>query len=490
MRFTYTITPRTRISAGSGGDVHQTRSIHRHLPGTVVRGALGAAWWTHPSHRFPGPDGQAAFDAFFGGSLEVHDALPVADGVHADREVGLLPLSLIRQKYAGDPDKVLRTVDGWHDLAAGALAQCPACDAPLPRLAGWDKPLDACGQCGTVFDSARGGWSIPRDWLTASTRTALTQGIAATSMLFTRLAVPRTIRYQGNLVVRDDAPQAVLDWLTASFDISVGGQLSTYGRVRWSVIPRDDPPLPTGDTVVLHTLAPTILVDGWGAPNLDLAGALRAIPNAGDVVRTWTRATQVSGWHGVAGVPKPLEWALETGSTAVLRGWSRPALTKLAEGLGLRRLEGYGAVELVEVADLVTFGRPLPPAVSREALPAREEAPTRPAESVSTPPAATTAPEPVPAPAPAAPQTDDPLAILRDALKERATLNGLLDAARRASRLRATKQPPPVFGMLATRVLDEPWCRALGPGSRDAVKRLLKSPDIDSFVTRLESERR
>ncbi len=494
MRLTYVITPRSRVSAGKGGQVRNERTAYQHLPGTVVRGALGAAWWTHPSHAYSAASRQQDFETLFGSSLIVHDALPIIDGVDAANQVALLPLSLVRVKYASD--QATKPVSGWHDLAASPLVRCPACDAPLPADSGWGRPLDPCTQCGTVFEGSRGGWSIPADWLTASTRTALVNGLAEDEKLFTRLAMPARIRYQGTIDVRGNPPSAAVDWLKESCELSVGGQLSTYGRVRWTVLEQDAVAPPAGKRIVLRTLSPTILIDEWGAPSLDLRGALQSVAVKGRVVRCWQRTTQVSGWHKLAGVPKPVEWALETGSVAVLEDWPAEALARVAGGLGVRRLEGFGAVELVDPAGLSTFGSTLAGAVAAVATTA--SVPVTAAGSADRAPGkeavvsrAEAGEEPGDVAQPEAPSDD--LTVLLEALtasNRQNTINGLLSALRQAAKLRGTRQPPPVFAMFANKTLDMPWCRELGPRSRDAVRAMVKSPNPEDLITRLQAERR
>ena len=58
----YVLTPLARISAGKSGQVGNDRQIHTVLPGTAIRGALGAAWWRSPQHRYSGSDPQAVFE--------------------------------------------------------------------------------------------------------------------------------------------------------------------------------------------------------------------------------------------------------------------------------------------------------------------------------------------------------------------------------------------------------------------------------------------
>ncbi len=476
MQLTYTLTPRMRISAGRTGEVQNTRTIHRHVPGSVVRGALGSTWWTSPNHRYRGAEPQATFDALFGTVLEVRDAIPVFPTGQGTQRAELLALSRVRVKYSQVGDQ--RTV-GRHDLARGPLAACPMCSAPLDED-GWVRDASQCRACGTTFEYDKGGWDVDPGLVVASTRTALADGIPAqtvvrdadtgavevTGQLFTRLSMPSTVSYRGSIILRDGherLPDAV-EWLRKKLQFSVGGQRTTHGRVEWELTSAPQLALPTLDRVVLRLTSPTILVDDWGAPTLNLRAALQQVPDAGRIVKTWTRPTLVSGWHGVAGVPKPTEWALETGSTAVLEGWPEQALAALTAGLGIRRLEGYGSVELVDPHTLPTFA------------------------NVAHRPVRSSTPSEAPAPAEA-----DFLAILLEGVT-RATrarvLNATLTAARQVAASAETGGSTEVVEFRVRNTLDLPWARDLGAGSRDAVASILRSPDISAWVRRIEQERR
>lgn len=356
---------------------------------------------------------------------------------------------------------------------------------------------------------------MPDGWVSAATRTAMANGTAVNEQLFTRLSLPKTIAYRGTIVLRDgheDLPAAV-EWLRGVFALSIGGQRSTHGRVEWTVEEDQGHDEPASDRVVLRLTSPAILVDGWGAPSTHLASALAQIPGAGQVERAWSRPTQVSGWHGVAGVPKPTEWAVQTGSTAVLTDWPPEALSLVARGIGLRRLEGYGSVELVDPATLATFGAPTaatPPPVPQalgsgplaaadtaSPLEAHESsAAVRTAERVDGGAGAKQGPadghaEPDPTGTPD-PTPSDPLADLIAGLtaqNRRVVLNGTLTAARRLVNMGVGPHPQQVVDLVVQEAMGQRWCRELGPDSRQAVTEVLRSPDIAGYAARLESER-
>lgn len=450
---TYRLTPRARVSAGRGAEVQETRPVHHVLPGATVRGALGYAFWQSPTDAFEPtsspPARQDAFDRLFG-QLVVREAVPEGAWLRA--------LSQVTHKYRSRDGVQL---EGRLDLAAGPLGACPVCGAAFASPRGWrsadgtGEPLDRCADCGSVFEPERGGWGGAEALVTASTRTALTNGRARTGQLFTRPAVTRMARFTGALELRDpDAvPAEARAWLTGSRRLSVGGQKSTLGRVEWSAEPAEPPAPPTGDTVVLQLHSPAILLDDRGLPSLDLVSALRAVPGAGEIAcRPWVRPTQVTGWHGIAGVPKPVEWALEAGSTAVLRGWDADALTRLTDGLGVRRLEGYGHVVLIDPAALPRF----------------------------TAPTATS------------PHGDDRvtalLARVPSTLRGQVR-NGLLKAARNLATRQENGASAEEFAAAVTDALSRPWVSDLTADVRDGVRELLGEPDLRRVITLLNAEK-
>ena len=202
-----------------------------------------------------------------------------------------------------------------------------------------------------------------------------------------------------------------------------------------------------------HHRAAVPVLDDRGLPSLDLVSALRAVPGAGEIAcRPWVRPTQVTGWHGIAGVPKPVEWALEAGSTAVLRGWDADALTRLTDGLGVRRLEGYGHVVLIDPAALPRFTAPTTTVSHRDdrvtALLAR------------VPP------------------------TLRGQVR-----NGLLKAARNLATRQENGASAEEFAAAVTDALSRPWVSDLTADVRDGVRELLGEPDLRRVITLLNAEK-
>lgn len=332
--FEYRLQPLTNVSAGRGGQVSNLKHMQQIIRGGVLRGALGAAWW---NDRDPGADllrkvnRQQVFDDTFGRYLHFRQALPKYDGQMAQ----LQPVSSLWCKY--QPEDECREKEVL-DLALTPLTRDPNKDCPKCR--------------GNTKNGK--GWKIPSGAAMSVVKTALTdEGVAKEQHLFAREVYRKDVEFIGTLRLDDADPQSQLvkQWLETPRRISVGGRLSTFGRVEWSAQQQDDAraSIPTTDFVALRLRSTAILVDDMGFPTLDLTAFLESMApgSSAKVVKTWVRPTTEAGWNSVAGMPKPTEWALEAGSVALLEGWDEASLKKVAQGIGLRQTEGFGEVELV-----------------------------------------------------------------------------------------------------------------------------------------------
>ena len=332
--FEYRLQPLTKVSAGRGAQVSNLQHMQQIIRGGVLRGALGAAWW---NDRDPGVallkkvNKQQVFDDTFGRYLHFRQALPKYNGLMAQ----LQPVSSLWCKY--QPDDVCgekEVIDlAIKPSAREANKECPYCQGKTKN-----------GK----------GWKIPSGAATSVVNTALNEkGIAEEQHLFAREVFRKEVEFIGTLRLDDADPQSQLvkQWLETPRRISVGGRLSTLGRVEWSLQQQDNfkPNIPATNCVALRLRSTAILVDDMGFPTLDLTTFLESMVtgSSAKVVKTWVRPTTESGWNSIAGMPKPTEWALEAGSVALLEGWDEASLKKVAQGIGLRQTEGFGEVELV-----------------------------------------------------------------------------------------------------------------------------------------------
>ncbi|MFV0460522.1 MAG: hypothetical protein ACK5MT_17330 [Actinomycetales bacterium] len=440
--FTVELTARARISAGRRNQVDNLRTAHAVLPGSVIRGGLATAWAVEHGMRWGQPTSE--FCEFFEGGGVFGQAVP--------KSATLKALSEVSCKY---PE--IGCEGSRRDLAHAVLS-----GQPLPR---------SCPGCQGALDTGK-GWDVPPELIVTTTRTRLTKdGVASQGNLFARQAVSSTAKFHGRIGLPDDLDPRSLDWLSEGPAIRVGGDLSVMGAARIEV--REDPADP-GDAepdMVMRCQSPTILLDDLGAATLDPEPALRRLLGGHVSVKArWVRPVEVGGWHAASGLPKPVDWALASGSTFVVTGLPADAGRLLRPGLGLRRLEGYGQVELISRESDQSMNETLAPATeAHEASSVMEhERPSAP----STPAA----------PASPAPDPHGPAHILdrilrqsvsprRDAIRDQ-VINGL-----RAVGNALRKGRPARIPILVRDTLSTAWARELGPDGRAALLEALQETD-------------
>lgn len=132
----------------------------------------------------------------------------------------------------------------------------------------------------------------------------------------------------------------------------LGGRTKTQGSALLEVdhtsVP--EPVEQRGNTVVLRLLGPGAFVDEFGFPSAapDRQELSEALGVEVRNVKPQTRWCQVEGWHIASGLRKPVERAVQAGSTYLVT-CAEPASeqarrTLMARGIGLRRREGFGAL--------------------------------------------------------------------------------------------------------------------------------------------------
>lgn len=322
IHLTYRLLLRSTVTAGAGSEVGNAQRGHQVLPGSVVRGALAAAWLRE--HDPSGGGDGARLATLFERDLSVGPAVPVGSR--------LVPLSHFRLKYP-----VPGTSNDWVDAAAFDD------DPPEP---------------GVEFGR---GWQVPPEHTVRITRTALdSDGTARDGSLFTETGLRAGVVAVGRISAATDDADAVA-WLRQARTLRVGGRRSTGGACDWTV--HDDGPAePTGTdpgttgSLLLRCLTPMVLVDRFGAPAVDRATVQDTFTEtAGQpltIGRDWTRTRTVEGWHTASGLPKVADWAIEAGSVFEVKGLDAAGARRLAGGVGLRRQEGFGRVEVCRAGAL------------------------------------------------------------------------------------------------------------------------------------------
>lgn len=502
----YLLTPRGRLSPGARGQSGNSREVHEIIPGTTVRGALGSAWWTSPTDAFepasPQEQRQALFDRLFGGLLSVGQAEPTIDpaGPPSRQIATFQPNSVFACKY--------RCGAAPLDQAMPSGPHCPSCapDGPSQSSAICPK-CERCPNCAQppergIRAVAGKGWTVnPRaNTKTLVTRTALVNSIPREGALFTREVLEATarvgkelrpLRYAGTLVLRDgaDAPELALAlaWLRGIRRVRVGGSLSTMGAcdIEITDLERAHQVVDTDSPVALYLTSPAVLVDDGGVASLDFASAVQSAALAAGapearVARMWMRSGVTSGWHSVAGLPKPQDPVVEAGAVALVEGLTPGALRALIDdGVGIRRLEGFGR--------LTTH----PHGAESDA---REE-PASPMLAVSTPGSegSTQTGSAVDVGGASPPPVSGPLDNLLAAIPpgSRAQVRSrLLDALRTTERIRQSGGKDDVVGSHAMRTLGKPWARDLSGPLRDLVEEIVMAAETLPLIHELEDPTR
>ncbi len=300
-----------------------------YLPGTVLRGALAARWIAVHDVPTVTNSRQGEFVRLFEGDVVFGPLLP-PDSIP-------MPRSCWIHKYEPEPGCPL-----WIDEATGA-------STPAHRQ---------CTHCGEQVQRASGELTTIRDGrLAGATSTVEDTHVeiddadrAKDGQLFTRRRLGRGQSFHGHLT----GPAADVDLAASLGEILwLGGRRSTSGRARLHHDPTSAPrtlAMSDSQTLVLRLASPGIFVDELGRPQPAPGdGELSDVLGVhATVERPWTRWMTVSGWHVASGLPKPTEVAVSPGSTYRVTCADTPAPEALhalaARGLGLRRIEGYGAL--------------------------------------------------------------------------------------------------------------------------------------------------
>lgn len=286
------------------------------MPGSVLRGALAAAWIREHGTPITSRSAQNEFRQLFDGAIR-YGPLNVEGS-------GLEPLDVLVCKYEETEGCRSFAVDLCHEPA---VEQCTMCSGPVQpgrgRVVGVDLGEDTRTQLDELERSRPG-------------------------QLFTRRSIPAGALLRGQ--VSGDHP-----WLrTPPNPVWVGGRRSVGGRARIQVSNSHGPgPVPRADgRVHIRLKAPGVFVDDAGRPTLGFpVREIETILGAKlHIEKEWIRPTRVGGWHAASYLPKPGEIAVAAGAAVIgkpVRSLTPSALVSLAEiGLGLRRNEGFGWVEV------------------------------------------------------------------------------------------------------------------------------------------------
>ncbi|SHJ89708.1 CRISPR-associated protein Csx10 [Tessaracoccus bendigoensis DSM 12906] len=322
-----TATCQQEITIGTGATRAFMTPTNDFIPGSVVRGALAKVW------RLAYGDRQPLFRPTFDGAVRFGPLLAQGSDVGSQ--------SVWRCKYHrnhSEPEHVDGAFACPHCGRQGITDPCPACGVPQAKAPSMcsrpGEPLKGAVAFGTQVKKVVASTAIHPDRMTA-----------LESSLFAREVFPKGTVFSGYIVGDTELNQKLREFP----HVTLGGRRSVLGSVELSLDPTQAPePIQTRGTVILRTISPTILVDDTGAPTTDVASAFPA----GKVERIWGGRLTIdgtSGWHAASGLPKPGDLALAPGIVVALSGLGPDHLRGiLDEGIGVRRPEGFGWLEVVE----------------------------------------------------------------------------------------------------------------------------------------------
>lgn len=309
------------LALGGPAEIGFYKTTLPYVPGSVVRGALAAAWIREYGVPKPSSPHRDDFIALFEGNVLYRPLFQAGTFV--------VPMSAVQCKYPSTDGCRTWSVDAAFD---GDAWLCPACERGVDTGKGQVSGLNHRRMLRTELDPS---------------------GRALAGHLFARQELSRGLRYSGSVI-------GAHPWLYQARDVWLGGKTSTSGLSRIAVSEVDHEPAPRpfrdGDrALVVRCTSPAIVVDDAGRPTMDLFGAVLHRLNRDESSLTgtpklWVRPVRVGGWHAASGLPKPMEVAIAMGSVLRLPLNELPDRSDIArlltDGIGLRRNEGFGAVEV------------------------------------------------------------------------------------------------------------------------------------------------
>jgi hypothetical protein len=328
-------------SSRRGGNVLETML---HIPGSALRGALGARWAERHGvdERFR--------ELFLSGRLRFHDARADIDG----SEAFVVPLSFVTSKEQPFDAHTFDLVTG-ADRPTGV---------PLRRVRGeitadglvraGGPPTITRSRIATFGDEdlAEGAPDPARDGRAL-------RGLAADGGLFseTRLTAGTTFtaRISGDRALLEELSERLLP-TSGPDSVRIGRSRTVLGLadVAWrgpAAAPTRD--VAGGDVHTLVALSDLVLLDRFQRGIVDLdAGALAAMlgvaPDEVEVLPGGeVRATEVGGWDGPNRMPARVDRAVRAGSTVRFRAPSDVVRVLAADPwVGWRRAEGHGHVAI------------------------------------------------------------------------------------------------------------------------------------------------
>lgn len=341
-----TVVARQRLALGVGSEVSYFTGTHPFVPGSVLRGALAAAWIAGPEHGPPSMgDGRASrFRELFDGDIR-YGPLHVTGSY-------VVPVSAWLCKYPKDKACRAEAADAAFEDVSRAGTGKPGAGGSEAADAAWEDAR-SCPACGGPLEQGKGQVLLPPGMaLERVTRTSINPatGTAQDGELYAHAALPAGTTLTGYIHGRDP-------WLEQPRTLRLGGRRTVGGAAGYSVVlaapPEPPEPLLAGGMLTIRLASPAIFADAAGRPRLDPDPDLDLdhAETGAETERAWARPSTWEGWHAASRLPKPDELCAVAGSTYQITGPDE-ALRRLAgrllrDGIGLRRAEGFGNVQVI-----------------------------------------------------------------------------------------------------------------------------------------------
>lgn len=317
------------VQVGGGRGSGFSRTTLRHVPASMIRGAIAGHWWRErPPADGDNPAVQHEFDRLIG-SVSFSDGVVAPTVLPPEPSAGVEPLTmpLDRGKCKYPLDACPKEGHPWQ------VRTCPVCGRrPEPGKGARGLPTGA-----SVAHTTRVALAAderPKD-AHLYRREALNAGEVPI-----RVLVDGNDRSLDRLAIRDGTI------------LRLGGSLSVFGRVQIDTVePFLAAPVTVGDGMTLRVelLTMGVYVDDFGFPvpqpsSRMLAQALGLSPSTScTVTRAFTRWVVAAGWHAKANMPKVEDPAVTASSVFhVSIAGEQAAVPSVITGLGLRRHEGCG----------------------------------------------------------------------------------------------------------------------------------------------------
>ena len=330
--------------------VSNLRLETNYIPGSTLRGALAACWIR--DHGLPPSLGDEDLEEFlrlFERDVRYGFCLP--NGTNFD------PLSLMRCKYSPKDDCKQSfndaAADGYIDNSDAEEKRCEFCEGPLT----FSK--------GELVGSAKS--------LQVRNRVSLTDSeTAADKKLYAVKRIPRGTELHGHI---ETSSELACEWLEGEKRLFVGASKSVDGLVEARISAPEtsaveDVRLREDRLLCLRLDSPAIFVDDATCPilepkRIDWIRPLRLDADPGmptdlkiKYLRSWTRLSEIKGWHAASDLPKPLDFGFSAGSTFLLEIKSKLSEEEFKElaariassAHGCRTTEGFGAVSVNAVS--------------------------------------------------------------------------------------------------------------------------------------------